>query len=79
MRLVIVALLALAPLLAGAQGFAESADPSVVVTADVDRFWEAFDQVAAEPDSAAQIRLIDSLFIQSTACLSNRGRPVFRR
>ena len=41
---------------------AQQASP-VVVTSDVGRFWQAFDAISAAPDSAAQYRLLDELFI----------------
>jgi len=65
--LLVAALLFLAPALATAQ--APSAP--LVVTADIDRFWQAYDSVVIEPDSAKQARLLDSLFIA-------RGTPGLR-
>ncbi|MGB3542000.1 hypothetical protein [Rubrivirga sp.] len=41
---------------------AQTAD-EVVITADVERFWQAFDAVSAAPDSVAQYRLLDELFV----------------
>ena len=64
MRFVPVALLALSSALASAQRFPEPAGPPLVVTSDIDRFWEAYDRVVAEPDSAERVRLLDSLYVQ---------------
>jgi len=63
-HLLVAALLALAPVMTRAQEPSEPSMASPVVTADVDRFWEAYDQVVAEPDRAEQVRLLDSLYIQ---------------
>lgn len=35
-----------------------------VITTDIDNFWTAYDLIREETDSARQIRLIDSLYIQ---------------
>lgn len=41
----------------------QAAQGSVVVTTDIDNFWTAYDLVVQEPDSAKQVKLIDSLYI----------------
>ncbi|GAB5534892.1 MAG: hypothetical protein Rubg2KO_11410 [Rubricoccaceae bacterium] len=41
---------------------------SVVVTDDIDRFWETYDRVTALTDSAEQVRQLEALYIQ-------RGTP----
>lgn len=43
----------------------------VVVTADVDHFWEAYDAITATADTARQAALLDRLFLQ-------RGTPGLR-
>ena len=70
-HLLAAALLALAPVMTRAQEHSEPSTASPVVTADVDHFWEAYDRVVAEPDSAEQVRLLDSLYIR-------RGTPGLR-
>ncbi len=69
--LLAAALLILFPALASAQNLSEPPTAPLVVTADIDRFWEAYDQIVAEPDSAEQARILDSLFVQ-------RGTPGLR-
>ena len=59
MKRILAALLTVCPLVAQAQ----HTEP-IVVTSDIGRFWQAFDAVSAAPDSAAQYRLLDELFIE---------------
>ena len=58
MKRAFAALFVLCPLVAHAQG----TEP-VVVTSDIERFWQAFDAVSSAPDSASQYRLLDELFV----------------
>lgn len=58
MRRLLAALLIAVPLWVQAQEA-----PPVVVTSDIDRFWQAFDAITATPDSATQYRLLDELFV----------------
>ncbi len=49
-------------------GCGASSPPSVVVTSDIDRFWEAYDKIVATDDGVTQRELLDSLYI-------DRGTP----
>ncbi|UTW62903.1 hypothetical protein KFE98_01730 [bacterium SCSIO 12741] len=49
---------------------------SHVVTSDIDNFWQAFDAVVQETDSARQMHLIDSLYIQRGSVGLDRIREV---
>jgi hypothetical protein len=72
MRFLLAAtVLILTPSLASAQDRSETPSAPLVVTADIDRFWQAYDSVVVAPDSAEQVRLLDSLFIK-------RGTPGLR-
>ncbi len=57
-------LIALLPWCVGAQADNPAPRTRVVITDDIDRFWDAFDQVGMTADSAEQVRLVDRLFVQ---------------
>ncbi len=51
-------------LLAGASRLSGQSPPIAVVTADIDRFWQAYDRVRATPDTAEQRALLLALYIE---------------
>ena len=62
-----IAIAALSLLSACASAPMQSAQ-TAVVTEDIDRFWEAYDQIVALPDSAEQVRQLEAIYI-------DRGTP----
>ncbi len=63
-RLLALGSFLLAAVVGACGGKPSATDESVTDASDVDRFWAAYDALQTESDSAAQIRLLDSLFVR---------------
>ena len=62
-------LLTLLPACASAPNVdAQTTEAGVVITDDIDRFWDTYDQIVGLPDSTEQVRVLDALYLQ-------RGTP----